>query len=437
MIESSSFNKNRHSRHTIRALDILDGEISRSNAVHQSLLENQSQALRTITDIRNFSASNNHAIHIRELLFSKEHLEEFATGSIAKCFGPEYKVLDQRKSPRIPNGLLLLIDRVTEISGERQNLNPPASITTEFDIKDNAWFIQESNYPGIPLSILMEIALQPCGILSAYLGTSLVIPAENNLFRNLDGNIKFYSTPDLRGKTVTNKAELIKTISSGGLYIQEFRFELSVSGSTFLAGESSFGYFTQGVMDKQSGLDLAEKRLKITGRQGFPEDYISLNSEALLSLGESQTGRHLDLTDHIWLSKDGGRSGQGVVIGQKSLKGNEWFFKNHFYQDPVMPGSLGIEAIAQGLWAIAADKTRGSWSDYTLVDFACEEPVRWKYRGQVTPENRNMYFEVHIKERSKSVSFVELKADADFWVGDVRIYSVENISMRFKENRAR
>ena len=121
-------------------------------------------------------------------------------------------------------------------------------------------FEQEAGYPQIPLAVLMEMALQPCGILSAYLGTSLVIPAENNLFRNLDGNLRFVDMPDLRGKTVTNTAQLTRAFSSGGLTIQAYNFALSADGQTFLSGESSFGYFTPATMEKQSGLDGQEKR---------------------------------------------------------------------------------------------------------------------------------------------------------------------------------
>ena len=39
----------------------------------------------------------------------------------------------------------------------------------------------------------------------------------------------------------------------------------------------------------------------------------------------------------------------------------EWFFKSHFYQDPVQPGSLGIDAMLQALqvFMIEADMGRG------------------------------------------------------------------------------
>ena len=34
---------------------------------------------------------------------------------------------------------------------------------------------------------------------------------------------------------------------------------------------------------------------------------------------------------------------------EKAIVADQWFFKAHFYQDPVQPGSLGLEALLQAL----------------------------------------------------------------------------------------
>jgi len=419
--------------HFLCMLEILDGAMVCSSTLHQSLLENQSQTLNAISDLTGISQSINLSRQGRQAVISKQQLEEFAMGSIAKCFGTKYKVLDHRKTPRIPNGRLLLMDRVVEISGRRMDLTSPASIVTEFDIQQDAWFIQANTYSGIPLAVLIEIALQPCGILSAYLGTSLVIPPENNLFRNLDGWIKTSSIPELRGKTVTNRAELIKTIASAGLYIQAFRFKLSANGQPFLSGESSFGYFTQPVMDKQSGLDLSEKQTKIIKTSSFPEEFQEISKAYIYGETDTESKSLLNLLDRLWLSSKGGRYGQGVVIGQKTVQGNEWFFENHFYQDPVMPGSLGIEAITHGLWAFIKNGIQEIKNGYASIAFSDDKPLLWKYRGQVLPSNRETYFELHIKEKDVSNRQPRISADADFWTDDLRIYSLENLAMTLKE----
>ena len=40
----------------------------------------------------------------------------------------------------------------------------------------------------MPYSVLMEIALQPCGLLGAYLGSTLKFPDKNLYFRNKNFN---------------------------------------------------------------------------------------------------------------------------------------------------------------------------------------------------------------------------------------------------------
>lgn len=429
----TAFVKISEKNHIHRILTVLHETLSRSNQLQQSFMEYQSQILQTIAAGTGLSNPSINRKTSERLIITRTQLEEFGTGSIANCFGSDFEILDQRKSPRIPNGDLLVIDRVLMISGERYNLNPPASITTELDIPKDIWFISENKYAGVPLVVLMEIALQPCGILSAYLGTSLVIPAENNLFRNLDGNITFFSCPNLTGKTVSNHVELIKSVSGGGMLIQKFTFELSTGGSVFLAGESSFGYFTQANMNKQTGLDIGEKTPVGIGDHANRDDFHQVELASIFPQGNPSTKRYLDLIDRLWLKENGGRYGQGIILGEKTLTAKEWFYENHFFQDPVMPGSLGVEAIVQGLCAFAKYfQTDKNFHD-PVVEFLHDNPLCWKYRGQVTPDNQEVYFEVHLKTRDISDSTIKLTGDANFWVDSVRIYSIQNISMTLRK----
>ena len=80
------------------------------------------------------------------------------------------------------------------------------------------------------LSILLEIALQPCGVLSAWLGTQLRFPNVDFFFRNLDGDVHISRKIDLRGKTIHTNAMLTRTIFSGSTIIQHFEFELTCEG---------------------------------------------------------------------------------------------------------------------------------------------------------------------------------------------------------------
>jgi 3-hydroxymyristoyl/3-hydroxydecanoyl-(acyl carrier protein) dehydratase len=88
--------------------------------------------------------------------------------------------------------------------------------------------------------------------------------------------------------------------------------------------------------------------------------------------------------------RDGGPKELGLIQGTKSVSPDEWFFKAHFHQDPVWPGSLGLESflqllrfIANELWPKAGN---GESSMFGLF------PVKhsWTYRGQVLPSEREV-----------------------------------------------
>jgi 3-hydroxyacyl-[acyl-carrier protein] dehydratase / trans-2-decenoyl-[acyl-carrier protein] isomerase len=49
------------------------------------------------------------------------------------------------------------------------------------------------------------------------------------------------------------------------------------------------------------------------------------------------------------ISDQGGSAGKGVVEAEFDINPNLWFFKCHFFNDPVMPGCLGLDA----LWQLA------------------------------------------------------------------------------------
>ena len=425
LMDAKSINLN--NKYVNRILDILHENIIRSNEIHQEFLHNQNLNLQMLFTGYRKPFKKRELYPSKQVLINKHQLEEFGTGSIAKCFGPEFKILDQRKSPRIPNGDLLMIDRVLTISGERGKLITPASIVTEYNIPDNCWFMNENHYSGIPIGVLMEIALQPCGILSAYLGTSLNLPGNVNLFRNLDGEIFFKAHLPISGETITNRATLLSSVFGGGMLIQKYKFELFINGSMFLQGNSSFGYFTQAVMEKQSGIDATKLSFSISN------DFQKLETDRFKPSLNISSNRHLDLIDNLSFNKKGGKFESGVIVGEKIVNNCEWFYSNHFFQDPVMPGSLGVEAITQGLWLYARNVFGDKYFEDPILEFSSSNSLSWKYRGQVTPKNNTLNFEIHLKNKYISASSINLLADADFWVDGKKIYTVQNISMTIRK----
>lgn len=115
------------------------------------------------------------------------------------------------------------------------------------------------------------------------------------------------------------------------------------------------------------------------------------------------------------------------------LHPNDWFFSNHFFGDPVMPGSLGVESMMRGLAVLIGKSFNHDPSPNLVLEFPQDEPLQWKYRGQVTPANQQTCIEVHVKQASTGAGKTHISADAEFWVDGLRIYTVKNLSFILKE----
>ena len=80
------------------------------------------------------------------------------------------------------------------------------------------------------------------------------------------------------------------------------------------------------------------------------------------------------------------------AVGIKNVSINEPFFQGHFPSEPVMPGVLIVEAMAQTA-AVLVVSTFGSGSEGKLVYFMSIDGVR--FRRPVTPGDR---LELHVEK---------------------------------------
>lgn len=374
----------------------------------------------------------------RPAVFDYDKIDQFARGSIQACFGPEYAVYDTRRAPRIPNTDILVMTRAVEVNATRLVTQTNTSLIAEYDVPVDAWYLRENSYPYIPYSLMMEIALQPCGFLSAFMGPTFDFLDIDFYFRNLDGYGVLHNDLDARGRTITNKVVLLSSTTLQGIIIQKYSFEMSIEGTPFYSGESTFGYFTAQALESQAGLDMGKPPVKwhianpqATLRQVAGNRQSPPPKRSFLELPEGW----LAFIDDALISLDGGKNGLGYVYGRSVVSPDDWFFRCHFYQDPVMPGSLGLEAMTQAIQLYAIEAGLGA--EFKAPRFSHIEGSRmvWKYRGQVLPSVPEIHVEVSITGIERVNGQIHVYADASLWKGDLRIYEFRKVGISIQESQ--
>jgi 3-hydroxymyristoyl/3-hydroxydecanoyl-(acyl carrier protein) dehydratase len=420
-----------------RLYQMLGESARRSSGLHAQFLQ---QRLNSLIDLKNLlalqiqSTFGQAQILSRPALFDSRQLDEFGVGRISRCLGPAFAKYDERQIPRIPNGELKMMSRITAIQGVPGNFSAPAEVTAEYDVPANAWYFREQGYPAIPYALLMEIALQPCGFLSAYLDTYALVPDERFYFRNLDGSARLLAQMDTRGQTITTNARLLNSAMSGGTVIQKYAFSVSCQGVTLYAGESTFGYFSAESMANQLGIDGGRPVAPWFRTEGAGRRIERLDTRRWQSSVSGLSTGRMHFLDEVSIIRDGGRYGKGYLYAARPVDPRDWFYPCHFYQDPVMPGSLGVEAVLEAMEAYALSAGLGDGlRNAHFAPPAGDRPMNWRYRGQITPRHKNMELEVHLKGAARSSSGVVLTGDASVWVDGLRIYELIDASIGMEE----
>ncbi len=402
-----------------------------------------SWADRTIATINNLGLQLSGEAVSPQLAYDDQALQSLALGRVSDCLGAAYERFDDRRCVRIPNRDFQIVSRVRQISAARE-LVPGAKIITEYDVAVDSWLYQQNSYPYLPYCAHIEMAGQPCIFLGLHLGTPLLSPSDDLYFRNIDGQATVLKEIDLRGKTVVDEVELTSISVLSGATLQSFAYQLTCEGEAFYRGTMVFGYFSDRVLAQQSGLDrgaLAPTWYEASGAAGNG-DILDLQDPAIRQrFYQPAKNRpyarlatdHLDLLDRAIVMPAAGQYGQGYLYAEKALSPSDWYVPYHFYQDPVMPGALGIETILQAMQLYALHQGLDQSFSSPRFAQALNHATTWTYRGQLTPENRRLYLEVHLSEIRREAGRLTLIGDASLWKETMRIYAVKNIALCIQE----
>ncbi len=368
--------------------------------------------------------------------FDYESLLACAWGRPSTAFGPIYERFDgTRRVARLPGPPYHFMSRVTDVRGPMGEPKAGAEVVVEYDVPKDAWYFTENGAATMPMAVLMEAALQPCGWLASYVGCALT-SEEDLLFRNLDGTGTVHAEVRPDSGLLRTRAKLKSYSKSGTMIIVAFdvRSELA-DGTLAYSLDTVFGFFPKAAFEDQPGLPTTDAQRALSQAGGETAIDLCARPDALCAGPARLASSFLLMLDRVvHFDPEGGAKGLGALRAEKDVDPTEWFFKAHFFQDPVQPGSLGVEAMCQLLQTFML-KT-GMHEGLKAPRFepiAIDRPLVWKYRGQVVPKNGVIGCTLEVTETGQDERGVFAVADASLWVDGKRIYDAKGLAMRIVE----
>jgi 3-hydroxymyristoyl/3-hydroxydecanoyl-(acyl carrier protein) dehydratase len=359
-----------------------------------------------------------------------------AWGKPSEAFGAAYAPFDSaRRLARLPGPPFHFMSRVVAVEGPVWVPRTGSAVEVEYDVPEHVWYFEQNGFPAMPLGVLMEVVLQASGWLASYIGSALGNDADL-LFRNLDGTGTVLGEIGPGTRVLRTRTRLRDIANSGDMIIETFEVECFADGEPVFTLTTVFGFFPPAAFEHQAGLPPADDERQAMARPSSFSVDLAAHPEKYFDGPLRLPGPMLLMLDRVtgyW--PDGGRAGLGRLRAEKDVDPGEWFFKAHFFQDPVQPGSLGVQAMYQLLQFYALESGLGA--DLRRPRFEPVlpgHPLTWKYRGQVTPRNKKIIIELEITEAGGTEHGPHAIAEAWLWADGTRIYHVTGLGLRLTED---
>lgn len=109
--------------------------------------------------------------------------------------------------------------------------------------------------------------------------------------------------------------------------------------------------------------------------------------------------------DAMLLLDEAFSQGEGNACGAYTVRGDEWFLRGHFPGNPVVPGVILCEIMAQTACALLSDQMKGKTPYYAGIDGA-------KFRRMVRP-GETIETSVQLKRQKLNVYVIAGEARVD------------------------
>ena len=349
-----------------------------------------------------------------------------AWGKPSAVFGSMYRVFDgHRRGPRLPGPPYHFMSRITEINGQPGEVQVGASIVCEYDVPQNDWYYEQAGGPGMPYSVLLEVNLQPCGWLASFTGVPVRAPTDLR-FRNLDGRGAVHHDVLPGSGPLSTKVTLTRSSQFGSISIMHFTTVCHQGSQLVSEFETSFGFFTEQALADQVGVPTDDAARTERGRASDVQWNLR---DSTFQSGPGPMLRMVDSVTGFWPT--GGKAGKGRIRAEQKIDPANWYFKAHFFQDPVQPGSLGLQAMLNVLqyFMLQSDQLK-SVSNPKFESVRLGDELKWKYRGQVVPTTDRVTVELDILEFGQDDRGLYAIAEGFLWADNIRIYQSERFGLR-------
>ncbi|WP_372370038.1 beta-ketoacyl synthase N-terminal-like domain-containing protein [Candidatus Uabimicrobium sp. HlEnr_7] len=356
----------------------------------------------------------------KQVLYDYDKIYAFSNGLPSEAFGEPYRIFDHdRVIARLPRPPYQFLDRIVDVSGAPWKMKAGGAATAEYDVPGDEWYFTSNGQQGMPFAILLEIALQPCGWLAAYVGSALTSDTDLS-FRNLGGEGTQFCEV-LPDKTLTTVVKMTSVSRSGGMIIQHYSLDVDCEGQKVYKGKTYFGFFSKKALADQVGIQEAQWHVPQAPKNKSPYPQQSHFPTTQMKM----------VDDIEILLPRGGKHELGFIQGTKKVDPKEWFFDAHFFQDPVCPGSLGLESFLQILKVFAEQRWELEANDI-FETIALNEKHQWIYRGQIIPSDDLVTVQATITAIDDDNKL--LKADGYLSVDGRMIYEMKDFSLKVKKN---
>ncbi len=378
-------------------------------------------------EFRRYSNNAEPVAMFESIACDERQVADVVAGRPSKAWGSRFQRFDDgTRVARLPGTPLTFISRILKLDAQYCGMQNNARILAEWDIPDDNPLFQK--HSDLPFCVVLESLLQPCGWLASYIGCPLVSSKEL-FFRNLEGDLLLIEQVKFE-KSIRTDVRVTSLVQVQDTIIVEFAIEASTGGKVFARVNTRFGYFTAEALAAQKGIPIS------SFEQNVLDQYDPNNAEPLpLDFGQGSVkvfSPSLKLLDTVqaWTMSDSSYA-LGCLLGERKVQASDWFFKSHFFQDPVMPGSLGIESILQLLRVFLLKNNDLDPQKHT--SFALLEPgqsIQWKYRGQIVPHHKTMQVIAKVESHSSLVA----RGEAALIVDGVKIYELKNATVGIVSN---